>query len=49
MSPFVFERRGRAVVVREVEVLVESIEEMAEVKAREVEEESSLGVVLGRW
>jgi hypothetical protein len=41
MSPFVFEGRGRPVVVRE-EVEVVSREESVEVKAREVEEDISL-------
>jgi len=49
ISPFIFEGRGRAAVVREMEVVVERREESVDVKAREVEEESSLGVVFGRW
>jgi len=49
MSVFDLEGRGRADVVRDVELDVERRDERVDVKAKEVDEESSLGVVFGRW
>jgi len=49
MSVFDLEGRGRADVVRDVELDVERRDERVDVKARDVDEESSLGVFFGRW
>lgn len=49
MSVLDLQGRGRADVVRGVELDVERRDESVDVKAREVDEDSSLGVVFGRW